>query len=253
MDDNSDQQARKDARKTSGTLLENSSTFETFAAGLAHEIKNPLAGIVGVIEILGQDLPDDSPTREVWQDVRKELRRIEDILNDVSEYARPKPLDIREANLNETTERAIESAQKKVSDKSIEFNFIPDQSISKIKYDPAKIQQVLENLLLNAIHAIDKEGIVEVHIQLKGDFAVIAVTDRGRGIDPGQIANIFRPFFSMRRKRTGLELPLAQRVVAEHRGWIEVTSTPSEGTRFSVFLPVAGITATDSFQSDINA
>ena len=226
------------AHRTQMSRAEHLATLGELAAGLAHEIRNPLAGIAGVIDLIGNDLPESSPARDVWKDVKQELRHIQNILNDLLDYARPHPLEIHSANLNVTTERAVSMARQQVLSKPIQIELTTAENLPPVNHDPEQLQQVLMNLLLNAIQSIEVEGRIEVKLESQDDFAAIMVSDTGRGIDPSQLPNIFRPFFTTKRTGTGLGLSLAQRVMQAHGGRIEVTSSKAQGTRFTVLLPL---------------
>jgi signal transduction histidine kinase len=217
---------------------EHLATLGELAAGLAHEIRNPLAGIAGAIQILGQDLPSSSPGREIWKDVQDEIQHIQKILNELLEYARPRPPQFQSADLTATAEQAVRLAQQQVLSRPITIELKKGELLEAVEHDAAQIQQLLLNLLLNAIQAIEAEGHIEVCVRRAGQFAEIQVTDTGRGIDPRHLQDIFRPFFTTKGKGTGLGLSLAQRIAEGHGGRIEVSSTPGKGSRFTLRLPL---------------
>ena len=224
------------AHRTQMSRAEHLATLGELAAGLAHEIRNPLAGIAGVIEIIGHDLPESASTREIWKEVQQEMRHIQRILNDLLDYARPRAPEFHPADLNATADRAVNLARQQVLSRPIEINLSRAEGLPLVEHDSAQIQQVLLNLLLNAIQAIEGEGRVEVRLESRNGFAVITVADTGRGIDPTQLPNIFRPFFTTKGKGTGLGLSLAQRIVQAHGGRIEVISSRGTGTEFTIWL-----------------
>jgi signal transduction histidine kinase len=212
-------------------------TLGELAAGLAHEIRNPLAGIAGVIEIIGRDLPSTSPARAVLKDVRLEVAQINRILTDLLETARPHPPQICLSNLNTTVEHAVMLARQQVLSKPIKIELQQAPNLAEVEHDSDQIHQVLLNLLLNAVQAIEKEGTVRVEIGSRDDCASVVVSDTGRGIPPQNLPNIFRPFYTTRGNGTGLGLSLARRIVEEHHGRIEVSSVVGKGSRFEVVLP----------------
>jgi len=212
-------------------------TLGELAAGLAHEIRNPLAGIAGVIEIVGRDLPSSSPARAVVKDVRLEVAQINHILTDLLQTARPHPPEIRPSDLNTTVEHTIMLARQQVISKPIQIELHKDPTLPVVEHDSDQIHQVLLNLLLNSVQAIETAGTVRVELsELEGN-AAITVTDTGRGIAPEHIPNIFRPFYTTKGNGTGLGLSLARRIVEEHHGRIEVTSEVGKGTKFLLVLP----------------
>jgi signal transduction histidine kinase len=224
--------------RTQMSRAEHLSTLGELATGLAHEIRNPLAGIAGVIEIVGRDLPASSPARAVVKDVRLEIAQINRILTDLLETARPRTPEMRASDLNTTVEHAIMLARQQVLSKPIKIELNKSDDLPEVEHDSDQIHQVLLNLLLNAVQAIEGEGTVQVDIKQDHDVAAVTVTDTGRGIAPEYLPSIFRPFFTTKGNGTGLGLSLARRIVEEHRGRIEVTSEVGKGTTFRVLLPV---------------
>ena len=214
-------------------------TLGEMATGLAHEIRNPLAGIAGVIEIIGRDLPTTSPARAVVKDVRQEITRINRIVTDLLQTARPHPPRVRKSDLNTTVEHAVMLGRQQALAKSVEIKLHKDPSLPEVEHDSDQIHQVLLNLLLNSLQAIDqKNGKITVTLERKDNSAVVEVTDNGRGISPDLLPSIFRPFFTTKGDGTGLGLSLARRIVEDHQGRIDVTSTVGKGTTFAVVLPL---------------
>ena len=208
------------------------------ATGLAHEIRNPLAGIAGVIEIIGRDLPSTSPARAVVKDVRQEIARINHIVTDLLQTARPHPPTVRKSNLNTTVEHAVMLGRQQALAKSVEIALHKDPTLPEVEHDSDQIHQVLLNLMLNALQAIDSNGKITVTLSARGTSAVVEVADNGRGIAPDHLPNIFRPFYTTKGDGTGLGLSLARRIVEDHQGRIEVTSALGKGTTFAVVLPL---------------
>ncbi|MFL6304520.1 MAG: sensor histidine kinase [Candidatus Sulfotelmatobacter sp.] len=224
--------------RTQMSRAEHMATLGEMATGLAHEIRNPLAGIAGVIEIIGRDLPSTSPARSVLKDVRQEIARINRIVTDLLQTARPHPPQVRKSDLNTTVEHAVMLGRQQALSKSTEITLRKDPSLSEVEHDSDQIHQVLLNLLLNALQAIDVNGKIAVTVELHGKNAVIEVADNGRGIAPDHLPNIFRPFYTTKGDGTGLGLSLARRIVEDHQGRIQVTSTVGKGTTFAVILPL---------------
>jgi signal transduction histidine kinase len=219
---------------------EHLATLGELATGLAHEIRNPLAGIAGVIEIIGRDLPSTSPARAVVKDVRLEIAQINHIITDLLQTARPHPPEIRRSDLNTTVEHSVMLARQQALSKPIRIELKKDPTLPEVEHDSDQIHQVLLNLLLNSIQAIEGQGTIHVEITQEDGRAAIAVSDTGRGIAPEHLPNIFRPFYTTKGNGTGLGLSLAKRIVEEHDGRIEVESSLAEGTKFVVLLPISG-------------
>jgi len=217
---------------------EHLATLGELAAGLAHEIRNPLAGIAGVVDIMGKELPANSPSRGVIGEVHREILHIQAILNDLLSYARPRPPDFHPANLNATVEQAVMLARQQVLTKPIQILFEPNPALSLVEHDPTLIQQVILNLELNGIQAISGAGQVRITLKEEPGFVAIQVSDTGKGISAEALPRIFKPFFTTRTEGTGLGLSLANSIVQSHQGRIEVSSTLGKGTQFRIWLPV---------------
>jgi hypothetical protein len=223
--------------RTQMSRAEHLATLGELATGLAHEIRNPLAGIAGVIEIVGRDLPATSPARAVVKDVRLEITRISRTLTDLLETARPRRPEILRSNLNTTVEHAVMLARQQVLSKPIKIELQQEPDLPEVEHDSGQMHQVLLSLLLNAVQAMDGAGTVHVEMGSLVGYASVVVSDTGRGISPQNLPNIFRPFYTTRGDGTGLGLSLAQRIVEDHHGRIEVSSVVGNGSRFTVLLP----------------
>ena len=224
--------------RTQMSRAEHLATLGEMATGLAHEIRNPLAGIAGVIEIIGRDLPATSPARSVVKEVRQEIARINHIVTDLLQTARPHPPKVRKSDLNTTVEHAVMLGRQQALAKSIDITLHKDSSLPEVEHDSDQIHQVLLNLLLNALQAIDANGKITVTVKPLGATAVVEVADNGRGIPADHLPNIFRPFYTTKGDGTGLGLSLARRIVEDHQGRIDVTSAVGQGTTFAVVLPL---------------
>jgi len=223
--------------QTQMSRAEHLATLGELAAGLAHEIRNPLAGISGVIEIIGRDLPESSPGRQVWGDVKGEMQRIQKILNELLTYARPKAPHFGTTDLCATVNHAVRLAQQHAISKPIHIELQCAPVLPPVEHDASQMEQMLVNLLLNSIQAIEGEGRIDVTLETLSGGVKIQVRDTGRGIAPEQLPSIFRPFFTTKGHGTGLGLSLAKRIVEAHGGHIEVASEPRHGTQFSITLP----------------
>src|SRR3954466_1130430 len=182
--------------RTQMSRAEHFATLGEVATGLAHEIRNPLAGIAGVIEIISRGLPSTSPARAVVKDVRQEINRINHIVTDLLHTARPHPPKVGKSDLNTTVEHAVMLGRQQGLSKGIEIALHKDPSLPEIEHDSDQIHQVLLNLLLNSIQAIEQNGKIAVRGESRGTAAMIEVADNGHGIPADHLPNIFRPFFT---------------------------------------------------------
>jgi len=225
--------------QTQMSRAEHFATLGELAAGLAHEIRNPLAGIAGVLDIASRDLPDTSPARNVMEDAKQEAVQINRILTELLDTARPKPPQFRMLDIAATAEHAVVFARQQAVTKRIQIEFEVKEGLPPVEHDPAQINQVLLNLLLNAIQSMDKPGSIRVRVeQPDDDFVAITVSDQGKGIPADQLTHIFRPFYTTKGHGTGLGLSLARRMVESHGGTIRVESAVGQGTQFTIELPI---------------
>lgn len=224
---------------------EHLATMGELAAGVAHEIRNPLAGIAGAIEIITRDFPRDHPDREILDDLRQEVRRIEKVLNDLLAYARPKPPEFGTADLREVVARTLQFARQQAGGKRVEFSIQVPGDLPHFRMDTEQLHQVLLNLVLNGIQAIERDGKITIaakvhkfHAPGRDDLLEISVVDTGAGIPPEQLERIFRPFYTTKRGGTGLGLSLCRRIIRQHGGTLNVESELGKGSRFIIRLPL---------------
>jgi len=225
---------------------EHLATMGELAAGVAHEIRNPLAGIAGAIEIITKDFPKDHPDREVLEDLRQEVRRIEKVLNDLLAYARPKVPQFGRADLKETVARTLHLARQQAGTKRVEFSIQIPPELPAFRMDSEQLHQVLLNLTLNGIQAIEREGRITIAARVANSSAAmkrpdqieISVSDTGHGIAPEQMERIFRPFYTTKRGGTGLGLSLCRRIISQHGGTLTAESEVNKGSRFIIHLPM---------------
>ena len=219
------------------------------AAGLAHEIKNPLAGIKVSIEVLTSELQLEPEDAKVFERIVGEINRIETLLKNLLSYAKPPTPQFVQVDVNRIIESAIKTvvyslkspAQKTKSREVKDIQFIKDLSdrLPRITADPAQLQQVILNLFLNAVQAIAEAGSVSVKTSADSDgFIRIAVSDTGKGIDEKDLDNMFLPFFTTKPKGTGLGLPICKRLIEQQNGGIDVANNDNGGLTFSICLPV---------------
>jgi hypothetical protein len=223
--------------RTQMTRAEHLATLGEMAAGLAHEIRNPLAGIAGVMEIVGRDLPANSPAIAVLGEVRHEVVHINKIVGELLEVARPKPPVFQRADLVAISEHAALFARDQASTKHVDLKLIKGDPLPKLELDSGQIRQVLLNLFLNAVQACEEGGSVWVEFSTDDRMVTVTVSDTGKGILPDVLPNIFRPFYTTKGNGTGLGLSLARRIVEDHGGWLEATSELGKGSQFALSLP----------------
>jgi PAS domain S-box-containing protein len=222
--------------------------FGELAASLAHEIKNPLAGIQGAVDILIQRRSPNDPERKLLEGVRGEVGRIDAIILSMLDRARPGIFNFRPASVNEAVHRAVTLASHQAKAAStrgrqIKIEFVTDPPPIVMNIDAAQIEDATHGLLTNAIEAIDGDGTVVVRLSegdregAAGREVVIEVEDNGRGIGEEDLSRIFSPFFSTNPNGAGLGLPAVRRVARAHGGRVDAASTLGRGSTFTIRLP----------------
>jgi signal transduction histidine kinase len=212
------------------------------AAGLAHEIKNPVAGMKGALEIIVQRTDESDPKREIFIEMLIQLEKINQVIQDLLSYSRPKDMKIGQVNPNKCTQDAIKLAKPHINSKDIYFHFRALENGRLAHIDCNKIQEVLLNLILNSIASIDKKGEISIQLQEK-DINELEITfaDNGKGIKKEHLSQVFLPFFTTKKTGTGLGLSICKKIIEAHNGSIEVESTEKKGTKFTIRLPVLGL------------
>jgi PAS domain S-box-containing protein len=221
------------------------------AAGLAHEIKNPLAGIQGAVDILIRRRDKNDPEREALEGMRHEVSRIDGTVRALLERARPRLVSVVESSLRDIVERAVSVARGQLIDaasrgRNITLTFEPSEDPVMVPMDPAQIEDAVLNLVINAIEAGQTGGHVLVRIakvqnerlSQSEEEAIVEVSDDGPGIKGEDLARIFNPFFTTRDSGTGLGLPAVRRIARLHGGRVEVSSVVEKGSTFTIHLPL---------------
>ena len=209
------------------------------AAKVAHEIKNPLAGIYAAVQILSRGFEVDDRQKGILDSIGGEIRRLDETVQDLLRFARPaeprpRPTDLR-TFVGEIRESLRHNPDMERHDVRIE---IPEQLIVAI--DSRLLGQVFSNLLLNASQAMEQPGTITITAQVIEPEVVIEVCDTGPGIPPSQLESIFEPFVTTKTRGTGLGLPIAQRNVEAHGGRLWARNHEQGGARFTISMPLQG-------------
>jgi signal transduction histidine kinase len=210
------------------------------AAGVAHEIRNPLAAIVNATTLLHDPEALTRDEREYTLGaIRTEARRLNRILSDFLLFARPREPQRRAADIGEVVDRVAMLLRDDAARAArITLDVDVDRSLPRFVFDPDQLTQVLWNVALNGVEAMDGQGRLSLRVNHVDGEVVIAVSDTGRGIPPDERPRIFEPFYSRKQGGSGLGLTIAQHIVAAHGGRIDLDSTPGAGTRFRIALPL---------------
>lgn len=213
------------------------------AAGVAHEINNPLSGILAFIEDLLLDVDPNDPVRRDYEVIRREALRCRRIVRDLLDFARlHRPIRER-IDLNGIVRRVLNLVAKQAAFRNIAFDLRLCPSVREVNVDAGQMQQVILNLVMNASDAMDGTGTITIETGCleHPQEVFLTVSDHGCGIPEENLPKIFEPFFSTKGPRgNGLGLPVIQSIVEQHAGTISVTTEVGKGTTFKISLPAAG-------------
>lgn len=230
---------------------EKMSAFGQLSAGIAHEVKNPLAGILGHAQ-LGKSKSKDPDVTKHLDMIERETRRTKEIIENLMKFARAEKPDLTATDLHETVSRAVDLVDHQISLQGIKIvrDFHP---VSQVNANSNQIQQVLLNLMMNAGHAMEtaKTKTLTVSVQDKSDVVQIRIKDSGQGMTPEVQKRIFEPFFTTKPagKGTGLGLSVSIGIVQDHKGKIYVESQVGVGTTFFIDIPKMGSAAANATAS----
>jgi len=225
------------------------SSLGALAAGLAHEIKNPLGGIKGAAQLLEMELEGEE-LREYIRVMLKEVQRVNTIVEQLLALASPGKLKLDKVNLHRVLSDILLLQKRDADCRGITIHQVFDTSIPPIVADESLLIQLFLNLIRNGIEAVGEGGMIKVTSRIVYDYSMaqkgegkarlvaVDVADDGPGVDAENLENLFTPFFTTKSSGTGLGLPICQKIVSEHRGMLKVESHPGRGTVFTVTLPL---------------
>jgi two-component system sensor histidine kinase PilS (NtrC family) len=211
-------------------------TVGRMAANIAHEIRNPLASLTGAIEVLTSPLTAEDARERLSQIVARESERLNHIIKNFLEYARPAPLSIATFDAAAAIEEVLLLLEHRASPGSLKVirEFAPSMPWP---VDAQQFRQILWNLCLNAVEAMPNGGELRVAAAVRCERLEVSVSDTGDGINAVDLSHVFEPFFSTKPEGTGLGLALVHRIIQDHGGEIDVRSAPGLGTTFTLTLP----------------
>jgi len=231
-------------------------TLGMIAAGIAHEVKNPLVGIRGAAQLMRSELRSDerdSRSFEEYLDViMKEADRLNNVLEGILDFTRLSPSEIKGINIHSIIDRVLLLHEEQARQSGILLSRMYDPSLPEVLGNEDQLVQVLLNIIKNAVEVMPSGGKLTVLTRMSDLFTsvqadgkkhrlmVVKVSDTGKGITPEHLNNIFTPFFTTKDRGVGLGLALSYQIVQEHLGTIRVESHEGEGTTFSVYLPLTG-------------
>jgi PAS domain S-box-containing protein len=222
------------------------------AAGIAHELKNPLAGIEVMAGLLRRQVPDSKAAQSLLADILSEAKLANAIVVEMLEFVRPVRLQVERTDLADVLQQSVTMAESKVARRDVIVTTTIAAGLPMIEGDHHQLSQVFTNLVANAFEALDGKGHIRISattstIEADPAFAgvypptpavIVDVADDGPGVSPELTDKIFNPFFTTKVTGTGLGLAIVRKIVDAHDGRIDVSSSPDTGTRFRVTLPV---------------
>ena len=210
------------------------------ATTIAHEIRNPLSGILTTAQLLEEEFDQDDQRKMDMQDITQEIHRIEKLINEMLSFSKPQPLQFNSVDIHDILNMAFSFLRKEAKRHNIEIVEDFDRTLPKIKIDPNRIQQVFLNLMLNAIESMANGGRLKISTNRSEEWIEIKFIDSGIGISKENLNKIFDPFFSTKTKNkgTGLGLSVSYKIIKDHKGEIEVESKQGKGTTFTVRLKI---------------
>ncbi len=208
------------------------------AAGIAHEIKNPLYSIKGTAEIISEDFNEADKKYNISKIMINEIDRLNNLVNDFLMFARPKEPITIEIDLLDLIRKTLELITFKFGQSDERIELVSNKSNPSCYVDPEQIKQVFINVIFNALEAIDNNGSIKIDIRENSTHVIVDVIDNGPGISDDCIEKIFTPFFSTKDSGVGLGLSISQKLIESNNGKISVTNNRDGGCCFSIYLPL---------------
>lgn len=208
------------------------------AAGLAHEIRHPLASITGAVNVLANPESPSDLQDEFRGIIKKECRRLAGLLKDLLDFARPRKPKLRKVDMAASVDYVVTLARSSSVASRIEIQTELPTDLPLVECDEEKIKQVLLNLLMNGAQAMPNGGRVTVSARREGPDLAVVISDEGPGVPEDLKSRIFDPFFTTRESGTGLGLAVVQQIVIQHGGGIDVGRNDTGGARFTVRIPI---------------
>ncbi len=219
------------------------------AAGIAHEIKNPLAGISAAVTIIKDDMPADDPRGTILGEVVEQVKRLDKTVNDLLFFGKPSLPELSCVDINTILMTTLKFASQHRGGANVERRIELHPELPPVYADDKQMQQVFLNIVLNAYQAMPSGGVLGIKSSLRVrdniEYVRVDISDTGSGIPPQVLEKIFTPFFTTKAQGTGLGLPICNKLVKLHKGDIRVTSDNNNGTVFTVELPACHPGSTD--------
>lgn len=208
------------------------------AASIAHEIRNPVAGVQGALEIIKSEIEHDQPKKEIIEEMQIQLKRVNKAVTDLLSYARPSVPHCILSDINSLIRRTASLLTRQIQAKKIDLKILNVTEIPDLFIDEKLIQQVFFNIILNAIDAVKECGRIQIALSKFDGSVLMKFSDDGDGIPEDIKENIFKPFYTTKHKGTGLGLAISKKILEQHNGSITLDSTMNRGTTMLIKLPI---------------
>ncbi len=218
-------------------------TVGELASGVAHEIKNPVVGIAGGLDLVRRRIGEDEKLSPILDEMARQIERIGMAVRDLLAFARPSDPTFARVDPAEIANRAVLLVGPGAEASGVRLTFEAGEAEHPVQADPEQIRQALVNLLVNAVQATPSGGSVTVSVHQTGDTTEFRVRDTGAGIAPERLDEIFRPFFTTKHAGSGLGLSISRDIAERHGGGIRIRTSVGEGSEFTLWLP-SGVTGT---------
>jgi two-component system sensor histidine kinase HydH len=209
------------------------------AAGIAHEIRNPLSSIKGFATLLAKRSGGDEKSQRISRVMVEEVERLNRVVGELLDFARPTELHKGLHSCRELIDRTLQLVDKDARHRRVRIESAVDPEDLQVAVDPDRFAQILLNLYLNALQAMDKGGTLRIEAFRQGERTTFVVSDSGTGILPEHLPNIFDPYFTTKPGGVGLGLANVHKLIEAHGGEIEVESSPEQGSSFIIRIPYA--------------
>lgn len=217
--------------------VEKMASLGELAATVAHDIKNPLAGISGALQVLAEDFPEDSPRKDIAGEILSEIDRLDGAVKDLLLFARPPDMHLIPVDINAIIEKVMARVAPRIEEQKCRME-LKSTEVPAVLADPEQMGRAIGNIALHSLQSMPCGGLLEFAVQggPEPDQVEITVSDTGPGLPGDKLKDIFKPFFSSKHSGSGLGLAITRNIVEGHRGRIEVESSPGQGTRYRIIL-----------------
>lgn len=208
-------------------------------AGIAHDMKTPLIAIGGFSRLAQKEFEEDHPGYQKLEIVIRETRRLENMMKDMLDFARPLALQWEQGDLNKLVTESLTVVEDEAQKRKVDIRHTLSEDLPPVAMDTMRMERVLINLIMNAIQASPEGETVTVQTYQDRHNVVVDIADRGCGIPIDQKEKIFNPFFTTKKDGTGLGLPIVKKIVEAHEGYLTIVNNPEKGITFRLMIPIA--------------